>query len=114
MENHSQTDQTDVQVSLQHDFSSGLSGTIFTLGHSVWPIKGQLWTGFSGGPVERVLTCGGSRATNRWKRTKSVQADLGRGEGGGARWRQASIGCCWGVGVATAGSSAWTMLLGEN
>lgn len=36
---------------------------------------------------------------------------LGRGTMGGARRRQATIGCCWGMGVATAGgSSAWTML----
>lgn len=42
---------------------------------------------------------------------KVIQADLGRAETGGARRRQATIGCCWGVGVATAGgSSAWTML----
>lgn len=36
---------------------------------------------------------------------------LGRGKTGGARRRQATIGCGWGVGVATVGgSSAWTML----
>lgn len=47
--------------------------------------------------------------------TKVIQADLGRGETGGARRRQAVIGCCWGVGVATAGgSSAWTMLPGDG
>lgn len=38
-------------------------------------------------------------------------ADLGRGTTGGARRRQALIGCCWWMGVATAGgSSDWTIL----
>lgn len=48
---------------------------------------------------------------NIFFRTHSQLTHLGTGTTGGARRRQATIGCCWGMGVATAGgSSAWTML----
>lgn len=103
-------------------FSSLLAGTGATLARGAWPslLVLPMWTGV--GLKERHRQKRVSFRSQLTKtriimnRTYAVCGGcnpiyLGRGTKGGARRRQAIIGCCWEMGVARAGgSSAWTIL----